>query len=288
MIVVTGATGQLGRLIVEQLLTRVSPNQIGVSVRNPEKAGDLAALGVRVRPGDFAQPDTLARAFEGAEQVLLVSSNARTYGGNPLVQHRNAIEAARAAGVTRIVYTSQMAAGAASAFPPARDHAATEEMLQHSGLAWTALRNGFYTESLPMFMGNALETGLLDTPQDGPVAWTTHHDLAGGAAAILAQPGQYEGPTPPLTAAQAVDFTELASIASDVLGRPVQHTVFPDEELGRRLEARGLSAAAAPLILGMYQAGRAGEFAGANPALEQLLERPTTDIRTFLQDHLSQ
>ena len=147
MIIVTGATGQLGRLIVEKLVGLVPPNQIGVSVRDPKKATDLQALGVRVRQGDFNDAAGLRYAFEGATQVLMVSSNARASGGDPLAQHRTAISAAKAVGARRIVYTSQMAASAASAFPPAQDHAATEVMLSQCGLAWTALRHGFYAES---------------------------------------------------------------------------------------------------------------------------------------------
>ncbi len=133
MIIVTGASGQLGRAIVEKLVERVPVSQVGASVRDPEKASTLAAL--RVRRGDFADPASLSDAFEGATQVLIVSSNASAYGGDPLAQHRAAIEAARAAGAGRVVYTSHMAASSASLFPPMLDHAATEEMLSQSGLA---------------------------------------------------------------------------------------------------------------------------------------------------------
>ncbi len=135
MIIVTGASGQLGHAIVLELLKLMPASEIGVSVRDPQKASDLEALGVRVRQGDFADPASLQHAFEGADQVLVVSSNARAYGGDPLAQHTSAIEAARRAGVTRIVYTSQIAASPISAFAPAIDHAATEELLRQSGLA---------------------------------------------------------------------------------------------------------------------------------------------------------
>lgn len=288
MIVVTGATGQLGRAIVQHLVTRMPPAQIGVSVRDVAKAADLAALGVRVRHGDFSDPQSLTAAFEGASQVLLVSSNARASGGDPLAQHRHAIEAARTAGATRIVYTSQMAASPTSHFPPALDHAATEDMLSHSGLSWTALRNGFYASSSFFFMGNALETGVLETPLDGPVAWTTHADLAQGAAAVLMEPGRYEGATPPLTAAQALDFSDLTQIASEILGRPVRHTVVPDEAIVQQLAARGLPAGASTHLLGMYRASRAGEFAKVNPALEALLGRPPMTMRTLLEEKIQQ
>lgn len=193
MIIFTGATGQLGRAIVNKLIERVPAIQVGASVRNPEKANDLAALGVRVRRGDFDDPASLSHAFEGGTQVLIVSSNASASGGDPLAQHRSAIEAARAAGVGRIVYTSHMAASSASAFPPMLDHAATEDMLRQSGLAWSVLRNGFYAESGMLLMGDALQTGMLEAPVDGKVSWTAHADLAEAAAIILTDEGAMTG-----------------------------------------------------------------------------------------------
>ena len=286
MILITGATGQLGRGIVQQLLTSIPADQIGVSVRDPQKAADLEALGVRVRRGDFSDPVSLTSAFEGATQVLLVSSNARAYGGDPVAQHSAAISAARAAGARRIVYTSQVAASPASAFAPAVDHAATEEMLRQSGLAWTALRNGFYASSGLMSIGDSLKTGILETPADGKVAWTTHADLAQAAAIILADEGRFDGPTPPLTAAQALDLTDLTGIASELLGRPIAHTVFADDEFSSRLASRGVPAGAAKFMLGMYLASRAGEFATVDPTLERLLGRAPITMRTVIARQL--
>ena len=283
MIIVTGATGQLGRLIVEQLVKRVSPNQIGVSVRDPGKAADLAALGVRVRHGDFSDPASLPHAFEGVTQLLLVSSNARSQGGDPLAQHAAVIDAARTAGARRIVYTSQISSSPTSAFGPGVDHAATEKMLGESGLAWTSLRNGFYGSTALGMMSGAFETGVMATPADGKIAWTAHADLGEGAAVILANEGQYDGPTPPLTGSQALDFTDLTAIASDILGRSIQHEVFPDDELAARL---GMPAGAAKFTLGMYIASRANEFGPANPTLEQLLGRAPMTMRELMAQKL--
>ncbi len=226
MIVITGATGQLGRLIVEQLVRRVPAGQMGASVRDLGKAAGLQALGIRVRQGDFNDPASLRHSFEGAEQVLIVSSNARAQGGDPLAQHRSAIDAARAVGARRIAYTSHMAASATSAFPPMLDHAATEDMLRQSGLAWTALRHGFYAASGIALMGNALKTSVLEAPADGKVSWTAHADLAEAAAVILAHEGQYDGPTPPLTGAEALDLADLAAIASALLQHPVPRWIL--------------------------------------------------------------
>lgn len=279
MIIITGATGQLGHIIAQQLVTRVPADQVGVSVRDPQKADDLGAVGVRVRQGDFSDPSSLLHAFEGATQLLLVSSNARAHGGDPVAQHAVVIDAARTVGARRIVYTSQIAASSTSAFGPALDHAATEKMLAESGLAWTALRNGFYASSALAMMGKAFETGVMQTPQDGKIVWTAHADLGEAAAIVLANEGQYDGPTPPLTGSQALDFSDLTAIASEVLGRPIQHETFPDDELADKL---GVPTGAAKFMLGMYLASRAGEFAPADPTLEQLLGRAPITMRELM------
>ena len=281
MIVVTGATGQLGHAIVEQVARLVPASQVGASCRDPKKASALAALGVRVRQGDFEDGASLRHAFEGAKQILLVSSNARATGGDALAQHRTAIEAARAVGAKRIVYTSHMAASASSPFPPMLDHAATELMLNDSGLAWTALRNGFYASSGIGLLGNALQTGLVEAPRDGKVSWTAHADLAEAAAIVLANEGRFDGPTPPLTASQALDLTDLAEIASQLLGRTVRRETISDEELEARLTARGAGRAAA-IVLGLYRASRNGEFSAVDPTLGNLLGRAPISLREVL------
>ena len=282
MIIVTGATGQLGRLIVEKLLDHVPAAQVGVSVRDPKKAADLEALGVRVRQGDFADVASLHYAFEGATQILIVSSNARATGGDPLAQHRNAIAAAKAVSAKRIVYTSQMAASATSAFPPARDHAASEAMLAHSGLAWTALRHGFYAESGLMMNGEGLKTGVVEAPADGKVSWTTRDDLAEADAIILADEGRFDGPTPALTASRAIDLDEFAAIASDALGKPISRKVLSDEEFKAKMAARGAPEGAAKIALGLFLAARNGEFATVDPTLEKMLGRSPISMRDLI------
>jgi uncharacterized protein YbjT (DUF2867 family) len=184
MIIVTGANGQLGRQIVERLVTRVPAAQIGASVREPEKAEALRASGVRVRAGSFTDGEGLRHAFEGATTVLIVSSS--SIAGDTLVQHRTAIDAARAVGAKRIVYTSHMGSSATSKFPPMRNHAATEAMLAGCGVPFTSLRNGFYAASALMYLGGVAESGKLVAPADGPVSWTAHADLAEAAAIVLA------------------------------------------------------------------------------------------------------
>jgi NAD(P)H dehydrogenase (quinone) len=272
MIVVTGATGLLGGAVVERLLTRVPATEIGVSVRDPAKAEALADRGVRVRRGDYDDAASLSHPFEGAEQLLLVSAAAT--GEAALRQHRTAIDAARAAGVRRIVYTSHMGANPASAFAPMPDHAATEALLADSGLAFTALRNGFYASSGRMLLGEALETGELAAPADGPVSWTAHDDLAEAAAIVLTDEGRFEGPTPPLTGSAALD---LAGVAAAALGRPIRRTVLTDAQY-----REALPEAAADMLLGLFAASRAGEFAAVDPTLGELLGRPPLTVRDVL------
>jgi uncharacterized protein YbjT (DUF2867 family) len=282
MIIITGATGKLGSLIVHKLLDRIPADQIGVSVRDPEKAQDLSARGVRVRHGDFNQPETLSKAFEGATQLLIISSNAQARGEDPIEQHRAAIEAAKKAGARRLLYTSHMGAIQTSKFPPMHTHAATEKMLADSGVAWTALRNGFYASSIMLFIGKALKSGIIEVPADGRVSWTTHADLAEATAAILAEEGCFDGPTPPLTGSEALDLSEVATIASDLLGYPVRRDMISDDEFETRMTKLGLPHGVIQISLSFYAASRNGEFNTTDPTLERLLGRKPDEVRAVI------
>lgn len=280
MIVVTGATGHLGRGILNNLLHRLPASQLVASARDPQQANNLAEAGVQVRQGDFADPASLATAFAGATQVLVVSPNKLGEEGQQLSRH--AIEAAHKAGARRVLYTSQVAAGADSAFAPALNHAAAEALLAESGLPYTSLRNGYYAESALFHIGRSFETGELRAPEDGPVSWTTRADLAEANAAVLAAEGSFEGPTPPLVAPEAYTLAELAAIASELLGREVKRVVLTDEQWKQEQVAQGLPAPVAELLLGSYRASRRGEFATIDPTLAQLLGRRPQTMRDVL------
>lgn len=282
MIVVTGATGQLGGQIVKHLLEKMPPEQLAASVRDPGKAKDLDERGVRVRHGDFAEPASLPAAFEGATQLLIVSSNAAARGGDPLAQHRAAIDAAKAVGVGRIVYTSHMGASASSAFPPMHTHAATEVMLREAGIAWTALRNGFYASTVPMMIGDAASSGVLAAPQDGKVSWTAHSDLAAAAAAILLQEGQFDGPTPPLTALEAYDLADIAAILTERNRRPVKRNTVEDQVQVDAMASHGVPPVVVDITMAMYRAARGGEFKATNPTLAALIGRTPLTVRDML------
>ncbi|MGY5208685.1 MULTISPECIES: NmrA family NAD(P)-binding protein [Nocardia] len=281
MIIVTGGTGLLGSQILDRLLERVPANRVGVSVRDTGRAGELAARGVRVRRGDFTDPQSLAEAFEGASQVLIVSVN-RT-GEAACAAHVAAIDAARAAGARRILYTSHQAAADDSVFAPMPDHATTERYLATTGTPFTALRNGFYAGTVPLLLGRALHTGELLAPADGPVSWTTHADLAEAAAIILADEGRFDGPTPPLTAPDALDLDDIAALLTEQTGRTIRRVVTEDSEWAASMVAQGVPEDRAAMLLGMYRAARRGEFATAAGQLENLLQRPATPISSVLQ-----
>ena len=280
MIIITGANGQLGRAIVEHLFELVPAEQIGVSVQDPEKARDLEQRGVRVRRGDFDDAASLAHAFEEASQVLIVS--APRLGEQALRQHRTAIDTAKAAGAQRILYTSHMAANPASLVAFAPDHAATEEALRGSGVPFTSLRNVFYASSGVMLLGNAAQTGELVAPEDGPVSWTAHDDLARAAAITLAK-GGLDGITPALTGSEALDLANVAEIVSEVTGRPIRRVVVSDDEFRSRLLAHGTPEPAVDMFLGFYAASRQGEFARVDPTLARLIGRPPMTMRDVLQ-----
>lgn len=280
MIVVTGATGQLGRKVVEGLLKKVPSAQVGISVRDPEKAQDLKQPGVRVCKGDFADAASLAEAFDGAEQVLIVSVN--KFGEEAVRQHSNAIEAAKKAGAKRILYTSHQGASPSSAFVPARDHAATEALLQACGVPYVSLRNGFYAESALFQLGGVKQAGKIVLPEDGPVSWTARADLAEAAVAALTRTDLFDGISPPLTGSEDLDFADIAHLASELLRRNIVRETVSDEEYRAGLIAHGLPEVVADGLGSLYKASRAREFAVVHSTLEEVLGRTPTTMRDVL------
>lgn len=286
MLIITGASGQLGRKIAEHLLDLVPAERIGVSVRDPAKVADLAARGIRVRQGNYDDPGSLHDAWEGAERLLLVSSNAAATGGDPLKQHAAAVDVACDIGVKRVFYTSQVSSSPTSHFPPGRDHAATEAMLAESGLSWTALRHGFYAASALRMNARGFEAGTLAAPKDGKVAWATHDDLASADAALLAGAHVIDGPTPPLTGRQALDLSDLAQLASEIMDKPVSRTVTSEAEMESNARRAGAPEGSIAVMLGYYRAAREGEFARLDPTLAQLIDRTPQSMRALMKQTL--
>ena len=279
MIIVTGATGALNGSTVAHLLETVPASDVAVVARDAAKAAHFADRGVEVRTADYADPTSLPAAFAGADQLLLVSSNDPQ--ADALALHRNAVEAAVEAGVGRVLYTSHQGAARDTPFGPGRDHEATERLLAESGLAWTSLRNGFYAHSLTWFLGDWRETGVVTVPADGPVSWTAREDAAEAAARILLADGAHDGPVT-LTAPAAPTFAEVAAIAADVAGRPVETVVLGDDEWIAQQVSAGQPEPMARFMLGMYHAAAGGFFASTDPLLGEILGREPRSVRDLL------
>lgn len=274
-IVVTGATGHLGRLVVEGLLDAgVAPSDVVAGGRATERLADLAARGVRVVTLDYDRPETVADAFAGAEKVLFVSGSEP---GRRLDQHRTVVDAAVAAGIGRVVYTSAPHADTSS-LVLAPDHRATEELLAASGLAVTVLRNNWYTENYVATLQQAAQTGeVVASAGDGRVASASRADFAAGAVAVLLGDG-HEGRTYELTGDVAWGFDDLAAAATEVLGRPVAYRPVDAAEHTAILTGAGLDAGTAGFVVALDENIAAGDLADATDHLRTLIGRPTTPL----------
>ncbi|NAZ86102.1 NmrA family NAD(P)-binding protein [Kineococcus indalonis] len=280
MIVITGATGALNGATTEHLLTRLPAEELLVVAREPARAERFARRGVAVRHGDHAEPDTLVPAFAGADQLLLVSSSDPF--ADAVALHTAAVDAAVRAGVGRVLHTSHQGASPRTPFGPGRDHAATEVVLERSGLPWTSLRNGFHAHSLARLAGDWRSTGSIAVPADGPVSWTAREDAAEAAAVVIARLAAGEtgldGPLT-LTADEAPTFADVAALLSRAGGRHVERVlVEPEEWLAAQVRA-GRPEAVARFALAVFRAAAEGFFAQTSPLLADLLtRRPATAL----------
>lgn len=280
MITVTGANGHLGRGVINRLLELLPAEQVVVSVRDPAKAEDLARRGVRVYPGDFAEPSSLVQAFTGAERVLIVSTD--VIGPARAGLHKAAVDAAKQAGARHVVYTSIIDPDPASPFAATADHAATEEYIRASGLHYTLLRNNFYAEGIPLFAGAALAGGSLDVPADGPAAYVARSDLAEATANLLAR-GGYVDEALDLTGPEALDMAQIANIIGQIQKRTVKRNIMPDATYREGLLAHGLPPEAADGLLSIFAALRQNRFAGVDGTLETLLGRKPRTVAALLK-----
>ncbi|WP_213955611.1 SDR family oxidoreductase [Variovorax sp. dw_954] len=274
MIVITGATGQLGRLVIRALLRTVPASDIVAAVRSPDKAKDLAALGVAVRQADYTKPDTLRTAFAGADRLLLISSSEL---GQRASQHRAAIDAAKAVGVKFIAYTSILRADT-SPLSVAVEHLATEVMLGESGLPFALLRNGWYTENYTGWTGAAVAGGaLIGSAGDGRIASAARADYAEAAAAVLTRDNQ-AGLVYELAGDSAYTLADLAAEIAKQSGKPVAYKSLSEAEHKAALLGFGLPGPIAAMLADSDVGASKGALFDDGGQLGKLIGRPTTPM----------
>ncbi len=282
MIVVTGASGALGQLVVEGLLEKVPAAQIVAAVRDPAKVAHLAARGVQVRRADYSDPASLDSALAGAERVLLVSGNEV---GKRTAQHRAVVDAAKRAGVKLLAYTSILRADT-STLRLAEEHVATEAAIRDSGLAYSLLRNGWYFENFNGRIQGAAHRGeMAGSAGEGRISAAARADYAAAAVAVLTA----EAPRQVYELAGSTSFTlaELTAEAARQSGKPAVYRDLPQADFAGMLAGVGVPAPW-PELLADSDAGSArGGLFDDGKALEELIGRPTRSLSQAVEAALS-
>lgn len=272
MIVITGANGQLGRLVIQSLLEKIPATQIVAAVRSPEKAQDIADLGVQVRQADYNRPDTLDAAFNGASKVLLISSSEV---GSRVAQHQAVIAAAQRAGVSLLAYTSLLRADT-TPLALASEHVATEQALKASGIPFVLLRNGWYTENYAASIQPALAHGVfIGSAGTGRIASASRADYAQAAATVIASEGQ-AGLIYELAGDEAYTLADFAAELSRQAGQRVSYQDLPQAAFADALAGAGLPPAFAALLADSDAGAAKGALFDDARQLSRLIGRPTT------------
>lgn len=293
-IIVTGASGKLGRWVTQQLLEILPPGELILTTRNPEALADLGARGVRVRYADFDKPETLADAFAGGEKLFLISTLSV---GRRARQHQNAIGAAKRAGVRHIVYTSSSGARRDNPAIVIPDHLDTETALKDSGVAYTILRDALYAEVLLTDIGpRALESGKwIGSAGDGLIPFVAKADCVECAVTVLMTPG-HEGKTYELTGPELLSYRQTAALLSELDGRPIEYVVISDAEMVEMLVGLGVprqyqeglftpgvGTSSAEDIVSYERGIREGFFAVRSDDVEGLLGRRPLSVRQVFE-----
>lgn len=280
VIAVTGATGKLGQLVIEALLTRHNAADIVAIVRRPEAASDLKSRGVQVRYGDYAKPESLGAALEGVERLLLISGSEV---GQRAPQHQAVIDAALKANVKHLVYTSLLRCDS-SPMLLAAEHKTTEQAIKAAGLPSTILRNGWYIENYTENLQPALaHSALIGAAGQGKVAAATREDFAIAAAVVLTTPG-HEGKVYELHGDESFTLNELAAQVSAWADRPVAYVDMPQAQYQGALEGAGVPGPFAAILADSDVALSQGflDVVGQEKHLSALIGRPTTTIKQAL------
>ncbi|MEB7918366.1 SDR family oxidoreductase [Enterobacter mori] len=274
MIAITGATGQLGQLVIEELLKTVPASQIVAIVRNPAKAEALSNQGIVVRQGDYTDQAAFTTALNGVDKLLLISSSEV---GQRATQHQNVINAAKAAGVKFIAYTSLLHADT-SPLGLHVEHVDTEKALAESGVPYALLRNGWYTENYLASAPPALEHGVfIGAAGEGKIASATRADYAAAAAKVVSEDG-HAGNVYELAGDSAWTLSELAAELSKQSGKPVAYQNLSEADFAAALKGVGLPAGLADMLADSDTGASKGGLFDDSLTLSKLIGRPTTTL----------
>ena len=282
-IIVTGATGQYGRAVTEQLLKVLPPEDLILVTRKPERLAALAARGAKVRKGDFDDPDALPAAFEGGERMMLIST-ARV--GRRVGQHGNAIAAAAKVGVRQIAYTSFIGLHLDNPALVTKDHRNTETLMRESGVAWTALRDSQYAEAAAEVIAPmALASGKwFASAEDGRIAMVARQDCVACAAAVLTTPG-HDNTAYDITGPELMSYAEICAMVGEIAGRALEYVRVDDEGMRDMFDRAGVPREASDDMVSFERAIREGHFAVISDSVQKLTGRPATPLREVLMAH---
>ncbi|MDF7815622.1 SDR family oxidoreductase [Hymenobacter sp. YC55] len=276
MILITGATGHLGRAVLQTLANNTAPNNLAALVRDANKAADLQAQGISIRVGDYSDPASLERAMQGVTKVLLISG-----GGDDdaLQQHYNVVDAARQAGVQCIAYTSRALKDPGTLTNQLMErHFQTEDYIKASGLAYILFRNILYMEALPQFTGpHVLTSGIVLPAGEGKVAFALRSEMGEAISHVLLDTS-CTNKTYYLTGGEAYSFHDVAAALATLSGKPVAYTPVETADFERQLQGRGVPTVMIPRIVGFMTDIKNGQEEIISADLEQLLGRKPTPL----------
>ncbi|WP_396449153.1 SDR family oxidoreductase [Actinomadura sp.] len=284
-IVIASASGQLARATAKYALEKVPPDDVILVSRNPDALAEFADRGVAVRYGDYDRPESLPAAFAGGDRLFMVSLHEL---GHRVTQHRNAIDAAKRAGVRHIVYTSYIMVDPACPSTVVPDHLRTHELLDASGLDVTYLRNGLYAETpVTQILPPAIARGVLvDNTDHARGAFVHRDDCAAVAAAVLTSSG-HEGRTYDVTGPELLSFADLTALAAEVSGRPVAYQSVDDASFEAGLREAGVPDDVRGMIVSFGVALRAGWGEPLTDTVQRLTGRPPRPITDLMEQHRS-
>ena len=285
MILITGANGHLGSQTIDFLLKNNSDEDVAGLVRSAEKGAELKEKGVEIRIGDYTDYPSIEKAVEGINTLLLISSS--TLEGR-IDQHNNVIQAAKEAGVQQILYTSIVEADKELS-PLSHDHAATERLIKESGISYTIYRNAFYMEFLPLFLGDALETGHWAFPSDGnAINLALRSEMAEAMAKGLANAEQHKNSIYEITSSQAYTLEEIADLLSEASGREISYSDISVSDFEQALTEAGLPEEQIAMSVMTATTFVNGALDFTYDDMQKLLGRKPTGLETFISEFAKQ